>query len=111
MASVPSHYAAHSAAMFNWVRQLVFTISISLLTLLYDGHMIKYANEGVMAELGAIDQARYIESLAISDANLVNVIALLISLPMIWFFKEKILHEKTKIKRHKKKKKNRNENG
>ena len=111
MASVPSHYAAHSAAMFNWVRQLVFTISISLLTLLYDGHMIKYANEGVMAELGAIDQARYIESLAISDANLVNVIALLISLPMIWFFKEKILHEKTKIKRHKAVTKNRNENG
>ena len=110
MASVPSHYAAHSAAMFNWAKQLIFTISISLLTLLYDGHMIRYTNEGIMAELGAVDQARYIESLAISEANIVNVLALGISLPIIWYFKEKILQEKTKVKKHKLMAKNRNKN-
>jgi len=96
MASVPTHMASHAAAMFNWTRQLTFTISISLLTLLYDGEMTRYFTEGLGVELGAVDQARLIECIAINETNICNTILIIVSLPVLLFLKDSMLKQKNK---------------
>jgi len=92
MASVPTRITSHAAAMFNWTRQMVFTISVSLLTLLYDAEMIRGVEQGVAADLGIVDQLRFIECMAIDKTNICNVIMLVFSLIVVVFLKEKMLH-------------------
>jgi len=94
MGSVPAHLASHASAMFNWTQQMVFTASISLLTLLYDKRIMTDTANGVAAELGAIDQARWIECGAIDATNVINTILMLICIPLALLFKDSILKSK-----------------
>ena len=90
MSAVPMELASHASAMLNWTRQLISTISISVFSILYGSHMLKYAVEGMGAE-NLATQDRLIECMSINDVNFYSLILLVVCVPLIYFLKDKLL--------------------
>ncbi|MBQ2994585.1 MAG: hypothetical protein IJD56_03710, partial [Peptococcaceae bacterium] len=59
--------------------------------LLYASHIVKYLNEGVAADQSAAVQMRIIEGMAISDVNLGCTLILVMSVPLVFLLKDKLI--------------------
>lgn len=94
MASVPPALSGHASAMMNWTRQLLTTITVSMFSLLYNSRLLQYAKEGIGTGLDSVAQQQLIQANAISDINFYTMIIILISLPMVYLLKDKILDNK-----------------
>ncbi|MGM9526231.1 MAG: DHA2 family efflux MFS transporter permease subunit [Peptococcaceae bacterium] len=91
MSAVPVKLVSHASAMIAWTRQMISTISVSLFSLLYSNHMLRYTAQNMGAQLGQTDQLRLIECTAINDVNFYSLLILLICVPMIYFMKDQLL--------------------
>lgn len=90
MSAVPMKLASHASAMLNWTRQLISTISISVFSILYGSHMLRYTQQGLGASAPAT-QDRLIECMAINDVNFYSLLLLAVCVPLIYFLKDKLL--------------------
>lgn len=90
MSAVPMKLASHASAMLNWTRQLISTISISVFSILYGSHMLRYTQQGLGASAPAT-QDRLIECMAINDINFYSLLLLAVCVPLIYFLKDKLL--------------------
>lgn len=90
MSAVPMQLASHASAMLNWTRQLISTMSISVFSILYGSHMLRYLQQGLGAGT-PVDQSRIIECAAINDVNFYSLLLLVVCVPLIWFLKDELL--------------------
>ncbi len=90
MSAVPVKLTSHASAMLNWTRQLISTISVSVFSVIYASHMLRYAREGLGAEAPAV-QNRLIECVAINDVNFYSLLLLAACLPLVYFLKDHLL--------------------
>ena len=70
---------------------MISTISVSLFSLLYSNHMLRYTAQNMGAQLGQAEQMRFIECTAINDVNFYSLLILLVCVPMIYFMKDQLL--------------------
>ena len=91
MMSVPVRITSHASSMVAWARQFISTVSTSMFSLLYASHIVKYLNEGVAADQSAAVQMRIIEGMAISDVNLGCTLILVMSVPLVFLLKDKLI--------------------
>ncbi len=91
MMSVPVRITSHASSMVAWARQFISTVSTSMFSLLYANHILQYMAEGVAAGEGSEMQVRIIEGMAIGDVNIGCTIILLISVPLIFLLKDKLI--------------------
>ena len=94
MSSVPVQLVSHASAMIAWTRQMISTISVNLFSLLYSNHILLYTAQGLASQMDAAEQARFIECTAINDVNFYSLLILLVSAPMIYFMRDRLLERK-----------------
>lgn len=85
MASLPKRLVSHGAAMFNWIRQLIATISVSVFGIIYSNQTLAYTVQNTAA--GLADAARLGELVAINNMNLYTVYAYIACLLVVLLMK------------------------
>ena len=77
MSSLPKRLASHGSAMYNWIRQLIGTISVSVFSIIYSAQTVSLTEVNLSA--GIINSVKLGELQAINNINFYTIFIYLVA--------------------------------